>query len=148
MNIEKFCKQYNLGEVIKITKLTGVLMHKMFKVETTIGTYAIKILNPEVMSRSEAYDNFVISEKIANLANDNGIPVSSAKIINGNFITKLDDSYYMVFDFIKGRTLTDREITITHCEKIGEVLASIHSIDYTSLGLTPDIVDYMTGNPI
>lgn len=142
MNIEKFCKQYNLGEVIKITKLTGGLMHKMFKVETTTGTYAVKVLNPEVMSRTEAYDNFVISEKIANLANNNGIPVSSAKIINGNFITKLDDSYYMVFDFIKGRTLTDREITITHCEKIGEVLASIHSIDYTSLGLIPDIVAY------
>ena len=35
MNIEKFCKQYKLGEVIKITKLTGGLMHKMFKVETT-----------------------------------------------------------------------------------------------------------------
>ena len=37
MNIEKFCKQYNLGDVIKITKLTGGLMHKMFKVETTTG---------------------------------------------------------------------------------------------------------------
>lgn len=142
MNIEKFCKQYNLGEVIKITKLTGGLMHKMFKVETTTGVYAIKVLNPEVMSRSEAYDNFVISEKIANLANDNGIPVSSAKIIDGNFITKLDSSYYMVFDFIEGKTLTDEEITTVHCEKIGEILSNIHSLDYKGLGLTPDVVEY------
>ena len=142
MNIEKFCKQYNLGEVIKITKLTGGLMHKMFKVETTTGIYAIKVLNPEVMSRSEAYDNFVISEKIANLANDNGIPVSSAKIIDGNFITQLDGCYYMVFDFIEGRTLTDEEITTIHCEKIGEVLSQIHSLDYTSLDLTPEVVAY------
>lgn len=142
MNIEKFCKQYKLGEVIKITKLTGGLMHKMFKVETTTEVYAIKVLNPEVMSRSEAYDNFVISEKIANLANNNGIPVSSAKIIDGNFITKLDSSYYMVFDFIQGKTLTDEEITTVHCEKIGEILSNIHSLDYKSLGLTPDVVAY------
>ncbi len=142
MNIEKFCEQYNLGKVNKKTKLTGGLMHKMFKVETITGTYAIKVLNPEVMSRTEAYDNFVISEKIANLANDNGIPVSSAKIINGNFITKLDDYYYMVFDFIEGKTLTDDEITTTHCEKTGEVLAGIHSLDNNSLGLTPEIVAY------
>ena len=142
MNIEKFCENYNLGEVINITKLTGGLMHKMYKVETTTGVYAIKVLNPEVMSRNEAYANFVISEKIANLANDNGIPVSSAKIIDGNFITKLDNCYYMVFDFIEGKTLTDDEITTTHCEKIGEVLASIHSLDYDSLDLTPEIVAY------
>ena len=142
MNIEKFCENYNLGEVINITKLTGGLMHKMYKVETTTGVYAIKVLNPEVMSRNEAYDNFVISEKIANLANDNGIPVSSAKIIDSNFITKLDNCYYMVFDFIEGKTLTDDEITTTHCEKIGEVLASIHSLDYDSLDLTPEIVAY------
>ena len=142
MNIEKFCKQYKLGEVIKLTKLTGGLMHKMFKVETTTGVYAIKVLNPEVMSRSEAYDNFVISEKISNLANDNGIPVSSAKIIDGNFIIKLDSSYYMVFDFIEGKTLTDEEITTDHCEKIGEILAQIHSVDYSILNLASEIVAY------
>ena len=94
------------------------------------------------MSRSEAYDNFVISEKIANLANDNGVPVSSAKLINSNFITKLDSSYYMVFDFIEGKTLTDEEITTVHCEKIGEILSNIHSLDYKSLGLTPNVVAY------
>lgn len=142
MNIEKFCKNYNLGKVISITKLTGGLMHKMFKVETTTGTYAIKVLNPEVMSRSEAYDNFIISETIANLAADNGIVVSSALSIDDNFLTKFEDFYYMVFDFVEGKTLTDAEITIKHCGKIGEVLAKIHSLDYSTLGLNPEIVKY------
>ena len=43
MNIEDFCKEYNLGTVKNITKLTGGLMHKMFKVETDKNIYAIKI---------------------------------------------------------------------------------------------------------
>ena len=98
MNIEKFCKQYNLGEVIKTTKLTGGLMHKMFKVETTKGIYAIKVLNKEVMARSDAYNNFVISETISNLviklpsiilALDTGIPLSLARLAIFSDITKL-----------------------------------------------------------
>lgn len=142
MNIEKFCEISNLGIVTNITKLTGGLMHKMFKVETNKGIYAIKVLNPEVMSREEAYNNFVISETIANLAKDNGIVVSSAISINNNYLNKFEDKYYMVFDFVAGKVLTDEEITIEHCRKIGEILSKIHSLDYSNLGLDSEIVEY------
>ena len=50
MNIEGFCKEYNLGTVKNITKLTGGLMHKMFKAETDKNIYVIKVLNKEVMN--------------------------------------------------------------------------------------------------
>ena len=82
MNIEDFCAKYNLGTVIDIEKLSGGLMHRMFKVKTTTATYAIKVLNSEVMNREEAYNNFIVSEKISNLANENNIPVSSANSIS------------------------------------------------------------------
>ena len=142
MNIKQFCNKYNLGEATNITKLTGGLMHKMFKVETTKATYAIKVLNSEVMSRSEAYSNFVVSESIANLVKANGIVVSSALSICVNYLTNFEGYYYMVFDFVEGKTLTDDEITIEHCRKIGEALAKIHSLDYSSLDLEPEIVKY------
>ncbi len=142
MNLKKFCIDNNLGNVTGISKLSGGLMHKMFKVETDKGTYAIKILNPEVMSRGNAYDNFVISEKISNLAKNNGIIVSSALLINDNYLTKYDDMYYMVFDFVNGKTLTDEEITIEHCKKIGKILSQIHSLDYQDLELENKRVNY------
>ena len=66
MNIAGFCTHYNLGKVLSITKLTGGLMHQMYKVETSNNIYAIKVLNREVISRPEAYANFVTSETIAN----------------------------------------------------------------------------------
>lgn len=140
MNIEKFCEKYNLGTVLNITKISGGLMHKMFKVETTKGIYCIKVLNPEVMSRNGSYGNFVLSESVSNLAKKNGIPVSSSLDIDGNYLTKLDDLYYMVFDFIDGRVLKDDEITTLNCKKIGNVLAHIHLLDYKELGLEPDII--------
>ena len=74
MNIEKFCEKYNFGTVLNISKLSGGLMHKMFKVETDKGIYCIKVLNPEVMARDTAYNNFVVSESVSNLAKKNNIP--------------------------------------------------------------------------
>ena len=140
--IEEFCKSQDLGNVKNITKLTGGLMHKMFKVETDKGIYCIKILNPEVMQRKEAYDNFVISEKISNLAKENNIPVSNALNINNNFINKFKEEYYMVFDFVDGKTLQDNEITIDHCKKIGKILSQIHSLDYKSINLKENKKEY------
>ena len=142
MNIGDFCSKYNLGNVFNISKITGGLMHKMFKVGTDKGVYCIKVLNPEVMSRSEAYNNFIISEKISNLANNNGIPVSNALEIDGNYLTKLDNMYYMVFDYVNGKTLKDDDITIEHCKKIGFLLAHIHLLDYKTIGLEPEIIEY------
>ena len=66
----EFCKKY-LGNIKIIIKLTGGLMHQMFKVETDNGTYCVKVLNKEVMSRSEAYDNFVVSLRFQWFHNSN-----------------------------------------------------------------------------
>jgi len=142
MNVEKYCLINNLGNVVNITKLIGGLMHKMFKVETDKGIYAIKVLNKEVMSREEAYDNFVISETIANRAKENGIDVSCAIKINGNYLNKFEDMYYMAFNFVNGKTLKDEEITIEHCKKIGDVLSKIHLLDYKDIGLESNIIKY------
>ena len=84
MNIDKLCTLINIGKVENISKITGGLMHKMFRVETDKGIYCIKVLNPEVMNRSDAYNNFIISETISNIAKDNSIPVSNALLINNN----------------------------------------------------------------
>ena len=43
MNIELFCKENNLGRVLNISKITGGLLHRMYKVETDKEIYAIKI---------------------------------------------------------------------------------------------------------
>ena len=142
MNIEKFCERYDLGKIQNISRLFGGLMHKIFKVETDKGIYCIKVLNSEVMARKEAFNNFVVSESIANLAKQNGIPASSALNMESNYLIKLDDIYYMVFDFVDGKILKDENITIEHCKKIGNILAHIHSLDYKEIGLKPNVVKY------
>lgn len=142
MVIDEFCKFYDLGEVLSTEKILGGRMHKMFKVKTTKDAYAIKVLNEEVMKREEAYHNFVQSEKIANLAKKSGIPACCSLSIRGNFIHQFGDNYYMVFEYIDGKTLSDQEITVDHCKKIGKLLAKIHQLEYSNLDLEENFQEY------
>ncbi|MBQ6024813.1 MAG: hypothetical protein IJL20_04275 [Lachnospiraceae bacterium] len=50
--IFKLIGSYNLGDIKgDILPVSGGLMHKMFKVQTSTGIYAVKYLNPEIMKR-------------------------------------------------------------------------------------------------
>ena len=78
-NIHALMDQCGLGEIEgEILPVSGGLMHKMFKVQTTTGTYAVKCLNPEIMSRPDAMKNYSEAERVERILEDNGIPVVAA----------------------------------------------------------------------
>ena len=61
-NIEQLCQKYDLGEPVTTPRqVTGGLLHKMYHVQTNQGEYAIKLLNPEIMSRPGALQNMTNS---------------------------------------------------------------------------------------
>ena len=127
--IERLIQEYNLGNEIKsIEKVSGGLSHRMYKVETNKGIYAVKELNSGVMKREKAYSNFVFSEKVADIAKKNGISAIGALKLNNDIMLKIDGSYFMVFEWIEGRILKTEEITEKHCEIIGKMLAQIHRL--------------------
>ena len=133
-NIEKLVIKTNTGTCIKeINKVSGGLSHRMYKVSTDKGIYAIKELNSGVMKRTEAFSNFIFSEKVAEIVKHNKITAIGAMKVNNDIITKIDDSYYMIFEWLDGRILNADEITEKHCEIIGEILAKIHNIDFTEI---------------
>ena len=45
---------------------------------------------------------------------------------------EIDGQYFYLFDFYEGKSLKGEEITIEHCQKIGEFLAKIHNIEKKS----------------
>lgn len=66
LQFEKLCSALELGTLIKVPeKVSGSLLHRMFAVETTRGKYAVKALNPQIMARPTALQNYIQSEKIA-----------------------------------------------------------------------------------
>lgn len=132
--IERLIIDYDLGSVVNnIEAVTGGLSHRMYKVITDKGIYAIKELNSGVMKRTEAYSNFVFSEKVTEIAIQNEIPAVGTIKLDDEIITKIDNSYFMVFEWLEGKVLKSEEITEKHCEIIGQILAQIHNTDFSSI---------------
>ena len=50
--------------IFSIEPVSGGFMHKMYRVRTKSGIYAVKHLNPEIMGREGVHDNFDRAEKI------------------------------------------------------------------------------------
>lgn len=72
LNFEKLCNELQLGELISSPKpISGGLLHRMYAIETTQANYAVKALNPQIMIRPAAVQNYINSEKIADVANLN-----------------------------------------------------------------------------
>lgn len=126
--IRSVCQKLDIGnDVLKIEKVTGGLLHEMFQVQTEKGNYAVKRLNKEVMTRKEAYDNFVFSENFSRRVIQAGVPGIHA-LGNKKFIFKENDSYYMVFPWLDGKIITFREVRRDHVEKVAQALAKMHLI--------------------
>lgn len=133
--LKQLLKDIQIGNnIVNIEKVTGGLSHRMYRITTDKGIYAIKELNEGVMKRKEAYSNFVFSEKVTEIVKRNKILAVGAVKIKNKIITKIDDSYFMIFDWLEGKVLKSEEITEEHCEIIGKILAQIHNIDFSIIG--------------
>jgi thiamine kinase-like enzyme len=143
LQFENLCNILKLGNLIEEPKaVSGGLLHRMYAVKTTKGKYAIKALNPQIILRSEAMSDYIKSEQIANIVSKN-LPALPAKIFNDTSIQKLDNQFYLVFDWAEGRALKPDEINIKHCRKIGALLADIHRTDFSEI----EIANGYSDNP-
>ena len=132
--MEELIKECNLGKKIKsIDKVIGGLSHRMYKVVTDRGTYAIKELNSGVMKSKTAYSNFLFAEKFTDLVKANGIPAIGAIKINDDIMKKFGNNYYMIFEWIDGKILKTEEIEEKHSEIVGKLLAEIHNVNFSSI---------------
>ncbi|SDB59252.1 aminoglycoside phosphotransferase family protein [Butyrivibrio sp. INlla16] len=123
-------KGYALGRVIgDILPVSGGLMHKMFKVQTDKGTYAVKCLNPEIMKRPGAFDNYGRAEALEAILEDNDIPIVSALSFKGKKMLKADGRYFYIFKWQEGQITDWNNISEEQCYKVGEILGKIHAID-------------------
>ena len=68
-------EQCGLGEVLPpVIPVSGGFMHRMFRVNTPEGSYAVKRLNPEIMKRPDALRNYRRAEALEKILEDAGLP--------------------------------------------------------------------------
>lgn len=141
LQFEALCHICNLGKIVtKPQMMSGGLMHRMFAIETTKGKYAVKALNPQIMARSSAHNNYVRSEQIAEIVST-CVPALPAQIIENRCIHHIDNQFYLVFDWLDGATLKPNKINEFHCKKLGSILADIHKTDFSQIQSNRNIED-------
>lgn len=127
---DSICKKLNLGELKgKVKSVSGGYMHKMYYMHTEKGEYAVKLLNPVIMKRPDAFDNYKIAEELEYKLEVAGLPVVTALEFNGHKMHCIDNQYFYIFNWINGKSLENNKIQKDHCEIIGKILAQIHRLE-------------------
>ena len=117
--LEKMMCLCGLGKIIAdVEPVTGGLMHRMYKVITDSGVYAVKHLNAEIMKRPGVHENFARAEKIEGILEDNDISIVPAMVIGGNKMQKVEDQFFYVFRWQEGEITDWHRISNEMC--IGE----------------------------
>ena len=133
MNIKEFfdklVSNLNLGKLVEEpSRVSGGLTHKTYKIVTDKNKFIVKLLNPNIMKRPTALGNFERADKFEMIFQDNNIEAIYSLEFKGKKMQLQDGQYFYVYNWYDGKSLKDTEINKIHCEKIGSVLAKIHSI--------------------
>lgn len=122
-------KQKGLGTVLPpITPVSGGFLHRMYRVNTADCSYAVKHLNPEIMQRPTAMENFRRAEALEAELERAGIPVVAALPIDGSKMQSLDGAYFYVFSWHNGKITDWYSITAAQCRIAGTIQGRIHAI--------------------
>lgn len=128
--VEKLMLQCGLGTVQPpVLPVSGGFLHRMYKVTTDSGIYAVKQLNAEIMSRPDARDNFLRAEKLECILEKNGIPIIPSLTVAGKKMQKADGCYFYIFNWVEGHITNWKDITNDKCYKAGNILGKIHAIE-------------------
>ncbi len=127
--LEKICNQCDLGVLeCQPLRLKGGFLHKMYSLFTTKGRYAVKFLNPNIMQRETAMGNYRTAENLEVMLEKEGIPIIPALIFSDRKMQEVDGQFFYLYEWYDGKALKREEVTLAHCNKIGGLLARIHTL--------------------
>lgn len=129
----KIIKLYGAKSIKTIPqKIEGGLLHLMWRIETEIGEFAIKELNPEIMHREGLRDEMETSEANARKFKAVGIPAITAILIDEKAICSIDNKDYMIYKWCEGHVLSSAQVRFDEGIKIAKILAKIHGANLES----------------
>lgn len=127
---ERICRQYSLGRLeSQPFPLKGGFLHKMYSLFTSEGRYAVKLLNPYIMQRETAMENYRTAEKLEGMLEKTDIPVLPALWFGGRKMQCIEGQFFYLYEWYDGKALKAEEIKARHCRTIGRLLARIHGLD-------------------
>ena len=128
--IVKLFEAKNIGRIVApMITVSGGFMHRMYRVETDKGIYAVKHLNPNIMKRPDAMNNYKRAEALEKQLEDAGIPIVPALMIDGNKMQHVDGEFFYIFRWQDGAISDWYNISEEQCRTAGSIQGKIHAAE-------------------
>lgn len=108
-------------------KLSGGFLHNVYAVKTDMGHFVIKLLNPQIMTRPEAFGNFQRADAYEALLEKKTIPACTALILNDSRMQCLDGQYYYIYPWCDGTAIFPDTLTPLQAQRMGALCAQVHA---------------------
>ncbi|HLZ56396.1 MAG TPA: aminoglycoside phosphotransferase family protein, partial [Ktedonosporobacter sp.] len=138
LHADDLCARLGLGMPLTEPRVvTGRHLHRIWFLPTTTGTFAVKQLNPAILSKPDIRDTYRQTEQIAEAMAAQGIPAVAALRANLDPLVETEDGTVMVYPWIDGKLLLPGPVEPVLARQIGALLARMHALHLPIAGLVP-----------
>lgn len=128
--VELLCSVYGLGNPLKeLQAVAGGLLHRLWRLDTTQGTFAVKQLNPAILQKPHIRAIYRFSECIAEAMVAHGVPAVAALSCDGDPVQEIEGRTVMVYRWIEGETLSAEAVEPERAGQLGTLLGHIHALN-------------------
>lgn len=133
----RLCSALGIGELkAGPVPVVGGLHHRMWRLETVRGIYAVKQLSADTdLNDPEIVYRYNTSEAIAEAFAARGIPAVYAVRRGDDYLQVIDDQGYLVHPWYDGAALDLSQISDIHALAVARILARMHRADIAFAGL-------------
>ena len=123
------CASEGLGPLLSLRPVPGGYLHQMLRLDTASGSYALKLLNPLILRRPGALQNFEEAERLERLLEKAGLPIVPALEREGQKRRSCQGKAFYLFPWVQGAALPPSQVTKAHSQIMGGLLARLHSLE-------------------
>lgn len=130
-HISALCARLELGAPSdKLTRVFGGFHHKMWRLNTRAGLYAVKQLCPDTdVQNPVTVRHYNSTESIAQAFSTQGIPAVHAIEYDSHYLHVMDNTGYLVYPWTNAVALEKENITVEHALEVARIMARMHSAD-------------------
>ena len=134
--------KYDLGDLLDTPiLLPGGLLHESYKLSTSTGNYAVKLINPSVLKEEYALKEFEKESRMEDMLSKAGVNAVYPIAYDGNKMLEVNGRYFYLAAGFDGMPLSIDVVTEYHCQAVAEQLARIHNIEVRETEKSSAVLD-------
>jgi aminoglycoside phosphotransferase (APT) family kinase protein len=149
-HVDLLCRRLQIGEPRgALASVAGGFHHRMWRLVTTRGVYAVKQLAPDTdLADRAALCRFDTAESIAEAFAGRGVATVFALRCGGGYLQRLPGAAYLVYPWCDAVALGKHRVSERHALEVAGVLAKMHRADLDVPGLASTAPDTHSGEEL